>query len=315
MSEALYVGIDVSKETLDVAMTNRSAPFQVPNDPKGYAALVKHLRQAAVQQVILEATGGYERPVVAELVASGLPVVVVNPRQVRDFSRAVGILAKTDRIDAVVLARFAEAVRPEIRPLPDEQARHLQETLARRRQLVQMRVAEGNRLAQAVTAPVRRSIQALLRAIERQLDDIDQGLDDAIQACPAWRAKEDLLQSVPGVGDQTARTLLAELPELGTCTRQQIAALVGIAPMNRDSGHWRGRRRIRGGRPTVRSSLYMAVLAGIRHNPWVRDHYQRLVAAGKPKKVALVACMRKLLTALNAMLRDQHSWERSLKTA
>jgi transposase len=302
------VGIDVCKDYLDGALDADGPVERFGNDPDGQAALVEKLRPLAAARIVLEATGGYERSVVAALLAAKLPVVVVNPRQVRDFARAVGQLAKTDAIDARVLARFAAVIRPEVRPLSDEKVLDLQEELARRRQLVQMRTAESNRLQQARGAAVRRSIEAVLGLIDRQIKDLDDDLDRAIKQSPAWREKVDLLKSVAGVGDQTARCLVVQLPELGRCSRQQVASLVGVAPINRDSGAMRGRRRIGGGRAAIRRVLYMATLTATRYNPVIRACYRRLVASGKAKKVALVACMRKLLVILNAMLRDQKPW-------
>jgi len=305
---AEYVGIDVSKRTLDVSCGAASTE-RFLNEPEGFRRLIKQLKSEAIASIILEATGGYERALVAELVAAELPVVVVNPRQVRSFAKATGRLAKTDAIDAVVLAEFGHAVQPPRRPLPNEKMRQMQEKISRRRQLVQMRTAESNRRGQAIDVDVQRSIDDVIAVIDVQLQDIDQDLDRMIRDCPAWREKEDLLQSVPGVGPQTARALIANLPELGHCSRQQIAALAGVAPMNRDSGHFRGRRTTIGGRADVRRTLYMATLVATRWNPVIRTHYQRLLQAGKQKKLALVACMRKLLCLLNAMLRDQKSWK------
>jgi transposase len=303
------VGIDVSKDHLDVAWEPAfSPPRRFPNTPEGRADLHALLARQNPQRIVLEATGGYERPLVAELLQARLPVAVVNPRQVRDFAKALGQLAKTDRLDAAVLARFAQRVQPVIRPLPDAQLQALEELVARRRQLIQMRTAEGQRLAQAASPRVRQSIQEVLDLIDKQLRDRDDELEQLLQQCPAWQAKADLLRSVPGVGDQTARALVAQLPELGTCSRQQIAALVGVAPLNRDSGQFRGHRTTWGGRATVRCALYMATLVATRRNPLIARLYQRLCAAGKLKKVALVACMRKLLTILNAILRDQRPW-------
>ena len=308
MSDLIVVGIDVSKDQLDVAFDPPAATLTLANDLQGHKALVEHLRTKSVQCIVIEATGGYERPVVGELIAANLPVVVINPRQVRNFARAMGKLAKTDAIDAAVLAQFGRAVRPKIRPLPDEKTLVFQEKLARRRQLVQMRSAESNRLKQARSHAVKQSIGQVMDLLKQQLADIDNDLGQMIRDCPAWRENEQLLKSVPGVGDQTARALVAQLPELGRCSRQQIAALVGVAPINRDSGAMRGQRTTWGGRATVRSALYMATLVATRFNPVIRTHYQRLLAAGKRKKVALVACMRKLLTMLNAILRDRKPW-------
>ena len=311
----LWIGIDVAKDHLDLAAEGSGAVTRFENTADGHAALLEHLGDADVKRIVLEATGGYERALVAALLVADLPVVVANPRQVRDFARATGKLAKTDTIDARGLARFAAVIKPEVRPRPDEKALALQEKLARRNQLVQMRTAEGNRLKQAFSDDVADSIQAMLDAIDRQLKEVDDQLDRAIRQTPAWQAKVDLLKGVPGVGDQTARQLVASLPELGRCSRQQIAALVGVAPLNRDSGTMRGRRTTLGGRTTVRRALYMATLVATRHNPVIRRYYQRLVAAGKKKMVALVASMRKLLVILNAMVRDQKEWRAAVHYA
>jgi transposase len=303
------LGIDVSKDTLEVAWASGLPPQErVTNDAAGIACLVEKLARQEIERIVLEATGGYEKPLVGALLEARLPVVIINPRQARDFARATGHLAKTDRIDAQVLARFAEQVRPPLRPLADAQALQLQEILARRRQVVQMHTAEDNRFAQARDARVRRSIRQVLDLLEAQLKDLDDQLETLIEACPAWQAKADLLQGVPGIGRQTARVLIAQLPELGRCSRQEIAALAGVAPINRDSGAWRGRRTTWGGRAHLRASLYMATLSATRYNPVIRACYRRLLHAGKLKKVALVACMRKLLTILNALLRDQNPW-------
>lgn len=316
----LVVGIDISKGRLDVAClpaaarsANSASAFD--NDPKGHAALIGWLNGISPDLIVLESTGGYQRVVVAALAAAAMPVVVVNPRQVRDFARALGILAKTDAIDAMVLARFGQKVNPQIRPLPDAQAAALVDLLARRRQLVELRTAESNRLGQAGAPRIKASIRAVLATIEKQIASIDDDLDDQIRLSPAWKAKEDLLTSVPGIGPLTARTLLACLPELGTISRQSIAALVGVAPINRDSGTMRGKRTTWGGRRVVRSALYMAALVATRFNPVLKAHYARLLAAGKPKKLALVAVMRKLLVILNAMLRTQTPWRASLEIA
>lgn len=308
-------GIDVSKQHLDLAFDPTREHQRFTNDAEGCAALIQALRNASVTRIIIEATGGYERLIVTELLGAGLPVFVVNPRQVRDFAKAMGQLAKTDRIDAQVLARFGQVASLQPRQMPDENAAALQELLARRRQLVVMRTAESNRLAMANSKRVRRSIEQVVKSLERQLEQIDRDLDKLIKDSPAWREREDLLTSVPGVGKTTARTLVAELPELGKCSRQQIAALVGVAPINRDSGQYRGRRMVWGGRSSVRAVLYMATLTAARCNPVLKAHYQRLLAAGKRKKVALVACMRKLLTMLNAMVRENHHWRMNAKFA
>ena len=307
MAEAVFVGIDVAKDVLDVAVRPALETWRVANDDAGCAALVARLRTLAPALIVLEATGGYERAVVAALAAAGLPVVVANPRQVRDLARASGQLAKTDAIDAGILALFAERVRPEIRLLPDAEAQALAALLTRRRQLLEMLVAEQNRLGLA-QQPVRRGIEQHIRWLRQRLEDVDGDLDRAIQASPVWRAKENLLRSVPGVGPVLSRTLLGELPELGRLGRKQIAALVGVAPLARDSGHYRGQRSVWGGRAAIRPALYMAAVSATRCNPLIRVFYRRLREAGKPAKVALVACMRKLLIILNAMMRSGTTW-------
>lgn len=311
-----FGGIDVAKETLDVAFVAGAEQTgeKTTNTPEGWASLIAVGKRLAVERIVVEATGGYERRVVAELMAAGLPVVVVNPRQVRDFARATGRLAKTDRLDAQCLARFAEAIRPPVRPLPDEATVQLQERLARHRQLVQMRTAEGNRLAQARSGTVRESIQRVLQVLDEQLKDLDEEVEQQIEESPVWREKDRLLQSVPGIGPQTARTLLSSLPELGQCSRQQIAFLVGVAPLNRDSGTKRGPRTVWGGRAHVRQALYMATLVATRYNPLIRKYYRHLQEEGKQKKVALVACMRKLLGILNAMFRNHETWNPALSS-
>jgi transposase len=310
-SAARYVGIDVAKATLDVTIRPGGEAWSAQNDEAGLRALVARLRAAAPALVVLEATGGYELAAVAALAAAGLPVVVANPRQVRDFARATGQLAKTDRLDAGVLALFAERVRPEPRPLPDEAQRALEGLLTRRRQLLEMLTAEKNRLGQALgrgQRAVTKSLRQHIAYLERELRMADTDLGEMLRRSPAWRERDDLLRSVPGVGPVLALTLLAELPELGTLTRRQLAKLVGVAPLNRDSGTLRGRRSVHGGRAPVRAVLYMAALSAARHNPAVRAFYARLIAAGKPRKVALMACMRKLLTVLNAMAKSRTRW-------
>jgi transposase len=304
---AVCVGIDVSKATLDLALRPTGERWTVANEAAAIEALAQDLRPHAPSLIVLEATGGFEHAVVAALAAAGLPVIVANPRQVRDFARATGQLAKTDAIDAEVLALFAERVRPEPRPLPDEAAQALDALLTRRRQLLDMLVAEKNRLGFA-RAVVRRGITQHIHWLERRLGDVDHELGQMIEQSPVWRATDDLLQSVPGVGPVLSRTLLGELPELGRLNRKQIAALVGVAPLARDSGTLRGKRMVWGGRAPLRAVLYMGALVATRWNPVIRVFYQRLRAAGKPKKVALVACMRKLLTILNATARTGTSW-------
>ena len=305
--EATYVGIDVAKEMLDVALRPTGERWRVEHDAAGLEQLLARLQAPAPALIVLEATGGLELELVAALAAAALPVVVVNPRQVRDFARATGRLAKTDALDAAVLAHFAEAVRPPQRPLSDAQTQTLRQLLTRRRQLVVMRVAEGQRLTRAGAA-VRPGIEAHLAWLEQQLSALEDELRQALQQSPVWRERDALLRSVPGVGEQLSLTLLAELPELGRLDRRQAAALVGVAPFNRDSGRMRGRRTIWGGRARVRAMLYMGALSASRHNPLIRAFYQRLLAAGKPKKVALTACMRKLLVILNAMLKHHTPW-------
>jgi len=304
---SVCIGIDVAKARLDVAVRPDGDTWQTANDAHGIVALVARLDQLRPALIVLEATGGYERPVTASLVAAGLPVAVVNPRQIRDFAKATGKLAKTDTLDAHVLAHFADAVRPAPRPLPDADTQMLAAILGRRRQLVAMLTAEQNRLHIAPTA-IRERIGAHIVWLEAELKEIDTALAQAIADDPTWRERDALLRSVPGVGPVLATTLLAELPQLGTLTRQQVAALAGVAPLNRDSGTRRGIRTVWGGRARVRGALYMAALVATRYNPVIRAFYTRLCAAGKPKKVALTACMRKLLTILNALLAHRTPW-------
>ncbi len=303
----VYVGIDVAKAYLDIAVRPTHAHWRAANTEDGIAGLTERLRTLQPALVVLEATGGYERTVTAALAVAGVPVAVVNPRQVRDFAKATGTLAKTDTLDADALAHFADAVRPEPRALPEAAAQALDALLVRRRQLVNMLVAEKNRL-QAAMAPVRDRVARHITWLEQELADLDDDLDHTIRTSPVWREHDQLLRSVPGVGRVVATTLLAELPELGMLTRQQIAALVGVAPLNRDSGTVRGRRAVWGGRARVREALYMATLVATRHNAVIRAFYARLCTAGKAKKVALIACMRKLLTILNALLKQRTMW-------
>lgn len=306
-----FVGIDISKDSLDVHVRPTSRAFRVANDEAGIAALLPQLRELGPAAIVLEATGGYEIPVVAALAAAGLAPAVVNPRQARRFAEGVGRLAKTDPIDAAVLAHFAEAVRPEPRPVPDAQAQALAELLARRRQLLQMRVGEQHRLPTASGA-VRKSIQQHIAYLDRQLGKIEADLTAAVKASPAWRERDELLQSAPGVGPQVSRTLLAGLPELGTLSGRQLAALCGLAPFNRDSGRRSGPRAIRGGRAHVRAALYQAALVAMRFNPPLRGVYQGLLARGKAKKVALIAVARRLLVILNALVRNRTPWAEKL---
>jgi transposase len=307
--EQIFVGIDVSKDRLDVHVRPSGEAFAVARDGEGLAALVERLRALAPALIVSEATGGFEQVLAGSLGSAGLPVVVVNPRQIRDFARALGRLAKTDRLDAEAIALFAERVRPELRPLPDEQARLLGELVARRRQVIEMIVAEGNRARQLESRRLKKRIERHRAVLQEELSEIECELDDTIRGTPIWRESEDLLKSAPGVGNILARTLIADLPELGTLDRKKIAALVGVAPFNRDSGMLRGRRTVWGGRASIRTTLYMAALVATRHNPVIANFYRRLLAAGKPKKLALTACMRKLLTILNAMLRDGKPWQ------
>lgn len=310
----MFVGIDVAQQDLVVSVRPTGETWTVRNGEEGLRDLVTRLTTLAPTRVVLEATGGYEMLCAAALAAAGLPVVVANPRQVRDFARATGQLAKTDRVDAQVLALFAERIQPEVRPLPDPAARELEELLTRRRQLLEMRQAERNRLAQAIGRRqhhLRKSLKKHIAFLDRELAIADSDLGTMVRASAAWRERDDLLQSAPGIGPVVSRTLLAELPELGQLNRRAIAKLVGIAPLSRDSGRWRGQRTIQGGRATVRAALYMATLVATRANPVIRAFYQRLLALGKPKKVALIACMRKLLTILNHMLRTGQPWSPS----
>jgi transposase len=306
----VYVGLDVSKATLDIAMRPTEEQWQLPHTEEGISDLVTRLAGVHPSLIVLEATGGLEVSLVAALATAKLPVAVVNPRQVRDFARATGKLAKTDRLDAQVLAHFAQGVHPTPRPLPDARLQALEGLLTRRRQVVGMLTAEKNRLGSA-RPPVRQDIQDHIAWLEQRLAKLDEELKHTLRASPLWREKDDLLQSVPGVGPVLSLTLLTELPELGTLDHRQIAALVGVAPLNRDSGTLRGRRTIWGGRARVRATLYMAALVASRWNPVIMAFYQRLCSAGKAKKVALTACMRKLLTILNAMLRDHIPWQPS----
>lgn len=308
--DSIFVGIDVSKKRLDVDAYPVSQAAQFPNDEAGHIQLCAALQALQPQRIIVEATGGLESGMVAHLAAAGLPVVVINPRQARDFAKAIGILAKTDAVDARVLARFGQAIRPELRPIKSEDVQKLEEVLTRRRQLVEMVTAEQNRKLQA-SSKMKKEIEEHIIWLKQRILLADTDMGDAIKQSDVWQAKADLLRSIPGVGDVTVRTMLAELPELGQLNRREISALVGICPFNRDSGPQRGRRRIWGGRATVRAALYMATLVATRHNSTIRAFYEKLLKAGKLKKVALVACMRKLLTIMNTMAHNKTMWNES----
>jgi transposase len=308
MSEPeIWIGIDVAKAALEVASTGEERTWQVTNDDDGIATLVADLTARGSRLVVLEATGGHERAVTAALAAAAIPVAVVNPRQVRDFARATGQLAKSDALDARLLARFAQRVQPTPRPLPDAVAQEVAALLARRRQLLEMRTAEVNRRS-SLAPRLRPALDAHVTWLGQQITELDRELDQTLRASPLWQEKQDLLRSIPGIGPVVARTLLGDLPELGTLTRWEVAALAGVAPLNADSGTRQGKRRTWGGRATVRAALYMAAVVAARCNPAIRPLYRRLCDQGKPAKVALVACMRKLLTIANAILRDRLPW-------
>ena len=309
--DRITVGIDVSKDRLDVAVRPSGELFAVARDAAGLEELCRRLTALRPHVVAVEATGGLETVVAAALAAAGLPVVVVNPAQIRAFAKALGQRAKTDAIDAGVIAHFAEATNPEPRPLPDAATRLLADLVARRRQIIDMMTAERQRAARA-PARLKKSIARLLKALQRELASVEDDLDDAVRGSPAWREKEDLLSSVPGVKSAISRTLIAELPELGTLDRKQIAALVGLAPFARESGRWRGKSMIGGGRASVRKALFMGAMVAKRFNPVLKTFFDRLVAAGKEKMVALIAVARKLLTILNAILRDRQPWRQEV---
>jgi transposase len=308
MAEPIFIGIDVSKAELVTSVYPTGQTWTSATTAEAIEQLVAALTTWQPHLIVVEATAGYELPVVSACAAVGLPIAVVNPRQVRAFAHAIGRTAKTDAMDAALLALFGARVQPEVRPLPDEATQALAALVSRRRQLIEMLGAEQRRLAQATTGAVRRDLRNHIRWLERRLADVDDDIGGAVQRSPVWRAQEDLLRSVPGIGPIVARTLLAELPELGRLDRRAIAALVGVAPFNRDSGQWRGRRMIWGGRRSIRAVLYMAALVASRRNPALASFYQRLRTLGKPAKVALVAVMRKLLTILNAMVKHQSPW-------
>jgi transposase len=305
-----FIGIDVSKERLDCYCRPTGITFSYDNTPTGISDLIEQVKAQQPALIVLEATGGLERPVVEEMAVAQLPVAVVNPRQVRDFARAIGQLAKTDRIDAGVIAHFGEAVNPEARPLPDHLTRQLDALMTRRRQLVQMLAAERNHL---VSAPVqvKNYVKEHISQLEELIKKLDQDIDQMITGSPIWKTKENLLQSVKGVGPVLSRTLLAELPELGQLSRQEISKLVGVAPLNNDSGKYKGKRRCWGGRASVRGPLYMGTLAATRYNPVIKGFYERLIAKGKLRKVAIVACMRKMLIILNAIVKSSKPWDAS----
>jgi transposase len=307
-----WVGIDVSKATLDVCVQPSGAQWQAPNRQAQIETLVEQLAALAAERIVLEASGGYEALLVAALASRELPVVVVNPRQVRDFARATGQLAKTDRIDAQVLARFGEAIRPELRALPDATTRAVRALVSRHRQLQEMLIMEQNRLVSAAVQdapePLRDQLGEHIDWLRRQLKQVDDELQQELEASPVWHAREDLLRTIPGIGPVTSAVLLSQVPELGQLDRKAIAKLVGVAPLNHDSGTLRGTRRVWGGRAAVRAVLYMAALVATRHNPLIRGFYTRLCAAGKPKKLALVACMHKLLLLCNSVLRSGTPW-------
>ena len=304
-----FIGIDIAKTQLDLAVHGAGAPWQVAYDSAGLNQVVTQLRTLAPTLIVVEATGGLEIRLVSALVATSLPVAVVNPRQVRAFAHAAGILAKTDRLDAQVLAQFAATMQPTPRPQPDAATQQLSAVLARRQQVVDMLTAEKNRLSQQLESALRKRLRAHITWLTKELERTEQELTQLIQQSPAWRAQDELLQSAKGVGPVFSQTLLAEVPELGQLNRKQMAALIGVAPFNRESGGYRGKRRIWGGRARVRAVLYMGALVATRHNPVIKAFYERLLAAGKEKKVALTACMRKLLTILNAMIKQQTKWQ------
>ena len=304
-----FVGIDVAKDRLDVHLRPSGESFTVTRDGEGLVQLVDRLQRLAPRLVVMEATGGYETIVASAVAAAHLPLAVVNPRQIRDFARATGKLAKTDAIDAAAIAHFAEAIRPPARPIAEPEAQALGELVARRRQVIEMMVAERNRRRRVTQRRVVRGIDRHLELLQTELSELDRDIDGAIRGSPAWQADADLLASVPGVGPVTLRTLIAELPELGRLDRRKIAALVGVAPINRDSGSMRGRRSIAGGRPAVRTALFMAALVASKKNPVIAPYYAKLRAAGKTGKQALTACIRKLVVILNAILRDRKPWQ------
>jgi len=304
-----YVGIDVSKDRLDVHLLPQDEAFAVERNGKGLAALVDRLKPLLPTLIAVEATGGFESTTAAALAGAGLPLAIINPAQIRHYAQALGKRAKTDPIDAKVIARFAADIKPEVRALPDEMTQFLADLVARRRQIVEMIQAERQREKRTSVKRLKKSITRLVAALEKELSELDREIDDTVRGSPVWREKEDLLASVPGVGQKTARTLIAELPELGSMSRKTVASLVGLAPYTRQSGRWKGKSMIGGGRKTVRSAIFIAAMVASRHNPVLKQFYNRLVAAGKPKVLSIVAVARKLLTILNAILRDQRPWQ------
>jgi transposase len=307
--EATFVGIDVSKDRLDVHVRPSGQAFAVTRDGKGLEELIDRLRELAPALIAVEATGGFETIVAAAVAGAQLPLAVVNPAQIRHFAQAVGQRAKSDPIDAAVISRFAEAVKPEPRPMADAQARLLAELVGRRRQIIEMLVAERQREQRADNVRVRKSLARHIKVLEKEVPEIDQDIDTLVRGSPAWREKENLLVSFPGVGNTLARTFLAEVPELGTLSRRQIASLAGVAPFTRQSGRWKGKSMIAGGRAALRSALFLAAMSATRCHPGLKSFYRQLLARGKPKMVALIAVARKILTILNAMLRDSRPWQ------
>ena len=304
----VYIGIDVSKTELDVAIWDSTRYYQFSNDEKGIKALINRIKGLSPTLIVLEASGGLEMAIVMAMVEKGLPAVIINPKRIRDFARSIGQLAKTDKIDAQVLAHFAKAVKPELRPLKTQEEAHLKALMTRRRQIITLLTAEKNRFY--TTHPeLKQHVLEHIEWLKQELNDLDKTIRQFINELPAWKEKEAILRSVPGVGPVTAATLLAELPELGLFNRQKMAALVGVAPINKDSGRKRGKRRVFGGRAAVRRVLYMAALSASKCNPVIKPYYESLLERGKEKKVALTACMRKLLSILNAMARDQQAWQ------
>ena len=310
-----FIGIDICKASLEVAVFQRDTRFVLANKESAFPELLAELISLRPKRIVVEATGGLEIPVVSALYAAGLPVVVVNPRQIRDFAKATGQLAKTDKLDAAVLAHFAAAIQPELRRVKNAAELELDALVTRRRQLVEMLAAEKTRLSSTATTAMRAEVRTHIEWLEQRLEDIDEQLRKRITDSPVWRVKDDLLQTVPGIGPVTALALVADVPELGDLNRHQVAKLVGVAPLNRDSGKLRGQRHIFGGRQAVRNTLYMAIQSAVRHNPIIKEFYLRLLANHKPKKVALVACMRKLLTIVNVMIKTNTKWQLAQKTS